>query len=341
MSKILVTGAAGFVGFHLVKSLVKGNDEIAGLDNLSNNHDYTIKLNRLGQFNISGDTLNRDLTAKAGNLTFFKADLLDKTALKELFDQIDFDLVIHLAAQTGVRHSVIDPQSYIDNNITAFNNLLECCRNHGVSKMIYASSSSVYGQNNSMPYRESYSTDAPVSIYAVTKKTNELLAVNYTWQNKMSCVGLRFFTVYGPWCRTDMAAYIFLKAITEGKEIHLFNDGDMLRDFTYVDDITESIRLVKEKILLGDFECPSHEIYNVGTRHPATLSEYLPIIEQEIGIRAIIKNKPLQLGEVKATYADVRKLEKFIGFKPGTDLKSGVKVMVDWFKNYYNGLSGD
>jgi UDP-glucuronate 4-epimerase len=340
MSKILVTGAAGFVGFQLMKSLQNGNDEITGLDNLSKNHDYIIKLNRLAQLGIRIGSEN-NASQQNGNIAFAHSDLLDKSTLAGLFDQYKFDLVIHLAAQTGVRHSVVDPQLYIDNNITAFNNLLECCRNHDVSRLIYASSSSVYGQNNIMPYRESDSTDAPVSIYAVTKKANELLAANYTWQNKMSCVGLRFFTVYGPWCRTDMAAYIFMKAITEEKEIFLFNDGDMLRDFTYVDDITQSIRLVKEKILMDDFACPSHEIYNVGNRHPATLSEYLSIIELEIGKRAIIKNKPLQLGEVKATYADVQKLEHFIDFKPGTDLKFGVKAMVAWFRDYYHSLPRD
>jgi UDP-glucuronate 4-epimerase len=338
MSKILITGAAGFIGFQLVTSLTQGKDEIIGLDNLLNNHDYTIKLKRLAQFKISEETLNADLVARSENLTFVKIDLLDKQKLEDLFEQNKFDLVIHLAAQTGVRHSVLYPQQYIDNNITAFNNLLECCRNHGVFKLIYASSSSVYGMNNKMPYHESDSTDFPVSIYAVTKKANELLAANYTWQNKMSCIGLRFFTVYGPWCRTDMAAYIFMKAITEGNEINLFNDGDMLRDFTYVDDINTSIILVKQKILSGDFLQPFHEIYNVGNRNPATLFEYLSIIEKEIGKKAIIKNKPLQLGEVKATYADVQKLEDFIGFKPGTDLKYGVKEMVDWFKIYYSSL---
>jgi UDP-glucuronate 4-epimerase len=339
MAKILLTGAAGFIGGQLLKDLIKGNDEVIGLDNLHQNHDFGIKIKRLEQLGIRSESLTQNSVSRTGNFIFVRNDLLDNTALHLLFKQHKFDLVIHLAAQTGVRNSVKYPQHYIDNNITAFNILLECCRNHDVHKLIYASSSSVYGQNNNLPYRESDCTDAPVSVYAVTKKATELLAANYSWQNEMSCVGLRFFTVYGPWCRTDMAAYIFMKAITKGEEIFLFNDGDMLRDFTYVEDIAKSISCVKQKMLTTDFERPYHEIYNVGNHKPSTLTKYLALIEQEMGAQAIIINKPLQLGEVKATYADVQKLEKFIGFKPCTDLKTGVKEMVSWFKEYYSNIT--
>lgn len=337
MPKILITGAAGFIGFNLIKNFIKGDDEIIGLDNLKENHDYFIKINRLQNLNIERSELSANFSANNGNLTFIKLDLLEKQKLEKLFFKYKFDLVIHLAAQTGVRQSVSNPQEYIDNNITAFNNLLECCRNNTVQRLIYASSSSVYGMNQKMPYCESDSTDNPVSIYAVTKKTNELLAANYAWQNKMFSVGLRFFTVYGPWCRTDMAAYIFMKAITDEKTISLFNEGDMLRDFTYVDDIVKSISLIKQKMFKDVLTCPYHEIYNVGNTNPATLSEYLSIIENEMGKIAIKNYKPIQIGEVQATYSDIKKLEQFIDFKPNTDLKQGVRNMVKWFKNYYLG----
>jgi UDP-glucuronate 4-epimerase len=335
MPKILITGAAGFIGFNLIESFIKGDDEIIGLDNMKENHDYLIKINRLKHLKIDNSELTTNSFANNGNLTFVKIDLLERQKLDDLFLQYKFDLVIHLAAQTGVRQSVSNPQEYFDNNITAFNNLLECCRNHSVSRLIYASSSSVYGMNKKMPYCESYSTDTPVSIYAVTKKTNELLAANYSLQNKMYCVGLRFFTVYGPWCRTDMAAYIFMKAITEDKAISLFNDGDMLRDFTYVDDIVKSISLIKQKMFKDVLKCPFHQIFNVGNTNPATLSEYLSIIEGEMGKLAEKNYKPIQIGEVQATYSDIKKLEKFINFKPNTDLKEGVRKMVEWFKDYY------
>lgn len=337
MPKILVTGAAGFIGSNLIKKLLQGPDEIIGLDNLQYNHDYKIKLNRLKQLNIDDSELNNNLIADYKNLTFIKLDLLEKQKLEAVFSNNKFDLVIHLAAQTGVRQSVSHPQEYIDNNITVFNNLLECCRNHDVYRLVYASSSSVYGMNKKMPYCESDSTDNPVSIYAVTKKANELLAANYSWQSKMYCVGLRFFTVYGPWCRTDMAAYIFMKAITEDKIISLFNEGDMLRDFTYVDDIVKSISLIKKKMFEDNLKGPYHEIFNVGNTNPATLSEYISMIESEMGKTAKKNYKPIQVGEVQATYSDIKKLEKFIGFKPDTDLKEGVRKMVDWFKNYYIG----
>ncbi len=334
MLKILITGAAGFIGYNLIESMIHGNDEIVGVDNLKKNHDYLIKLNRLKQLNIEHKELEINNLVKVGNFTFVKLDLLEKQKLESLFSKYKFDLVIHLAAQTGVRQSVSNPQEYFDNNITAFNNLLECCRNHSVLRLIYASSSSVYGMNKKMPYCESDSTDTPVSIYAVTKKTNELLAANYSLQNKMCCVGLRFFTVYGPWCRTDMAAYIFMKAITENKAISLFNEGDMLRDFTYVDDIVKSISLIKQKMFKDVLTFPYHEIFNVGNTNPATLSKYLSIIESELGKTAIKNYKPIQIGEVQATYSDIKKLEEFINFKPNTDLKEGVKKMVKWFINY-------
>jgi len=340
MSNILVTGAAGFIGFHLIKSLHESNDKIFGLDNLQNNHDYKIKLKRLEQLNINSDTLINDLVADNGNLNFVKIDLLDKDKLNELFYNNNFEIVIHLAAQTGVRHSALYPQQYIDNNITAFNNLLECCRDHKVKKMMYASSSSVYGMHKNTPSKETDSTDSPTSIYAITKKTCELLAYGYTLQNDMVCTGLRFFTVYGPWCRTDMAAYIFMKALVDEKQIDLFNNGDMLRDFTYVDDICKSIRLIKEKLLFDSPTPPYHEIFNIGNRTPISLFQYKAAIEKDLGKIAIFECKPIQYGEVIVSFADVIKLENFIGFKPDTDLQDGVKKMTDWFKTYYEDLKG-
>lgn len=340
MSKILVTGAAGFIGFHLLNALTGDNNfEIIGIDNLQVNQNFQIKIARLKQLNINLGDLDNGGVVLYKNLSFIKIDLLEKNMLEALFSNHKFDLVIHLAAQTGVRDSVFFPQKYIDNNITAFNNLLECCRNHKVSRLIYASSSSVYGMNTTMPYQETDAVEKPLSIYAMTKKANELQAHAYTMNNNMSTIGLRFFTVYGPWCRTDMAAYLFMKSLIKGDEISLFNYGKMLRDFTYVDDVKKSILLIIQKILSENLPIPYYEIFNVGSSNPITLAEYLSVIEDEMGIKGSYKYKPIQTGEVQSTYADVQKLGRFIDYRPCTDFRSGVKEMVSWFKNYYAGIN--
>jgi UDP-glucuronate 4-epimerase len=336
MSKILITGAAGFIGYHLTKSLMQGKDQLIGLDNFQNNHDFEIKQKRLEKLHINKKILFDGNSSQYKNLTFFKIDLLEKQKLEELFAQYNFDLVIHLAAQTGVRQSSAHSQIYIDNNITAFNILLECCREFNVKRMIYASSSSVYGMHNNSPSSENDQTNTPTSIYAVTKKTCELLASTYTLQNNMICVGLRFFTVYGPWCRTDMAGYIFMKALVEKAQLNLFNYGDMLRDYTFVGDVSKSIELICHKILSENTVPPYHEIFNIGNRNATTLGDYLSAIENEVGVKAKYQLKPIQNGEVLSSYANTKKLEDFIGFKPETRLDKGVKEMVEWFKDYYN-----
>ncbi|MFH0865918.1 MAG: NAD-dependent epimerase/dehydratase family protein [Bacteroidota bacterium] len=338
MMKILITGAAGFIGYHLTKSLMLNPDELFGIDNLQKNHDHEIKLKRLEQLHIDQKLLFDGKHSRNKNLTFFQIDLLEKQKLEDLFSQHNFDVVIHLAAQTGVRQSATHSQIYIDNNITAFNNLLECCREFNVKRMVYASSSSVYGMHKNIPSSETNSTDAPTSIYAVTKKTCELLASTYTLQNNMISIGLRFFTVYGPWCRTDMAAYIFMKALVEKAELNLFNYGDMLRDYTYVGDVCNSIVLICRKILSDKIESPYHEVYNIGNRNATTLGDYLSAIENEIGVRASYQLKPMQDGEVQSSYADTKKLEDFIGFKPDTPLSKGVKEMAAWFRDYNKSL---
>lgn len=338
MSKILITGAAGFIGFHLTQAFLQGTDELIGLDNFQNNHDFEIKQKRLEKLNIDKKSLFKDLYSQNKNLAFFKIDLLEKPELEKLFANNNFDAVIHLAAQTGVRQSASHSQIYIDNNITAFNNLLECCREFNVKRMIYASSSSVYGMHNNAPSSETDPTDNPTSIYAVTKKTCELLASTYTHQNKMISVGLRFFTVYGPWCRTDMAAYIFMKALVDKAELNLFNYGDMLRDYTYVGDVCKSIVLICQKILSDKMDPPYHEIYNIGNRNATTLGDYLSTIENEVGVKAFYQLKPMQDGEVQSSYANTKKLKDFISFKPETPLSKGVKEMVKWFKEYYKNI---
>jgi len=333
MAKILITGAAGFIGFHLTQSLQSGPHQLFGIDNMQETHDFEIKKRRLEYLDKTHLTNNRN----PGNnkLTFFKIDLLEKQKLSDLFALHSFDVVIHLAAQTGVRQSVTHPQIYIDNNITAFNNLLECCRDYHVKRVIYASSSSVYGMHNNIPSFETDATDAPTSIYAMTKKTCELLASTYTYHNSMISIGLRFFTVYGPWCRTDMAAYIFMKAMADKTQLSLYNYGDMLRDFTYVGDVCNSIVLICDKILSDEVKAPCHEIFNIGNRNATTLGDYLTTIEHEMGLKAQYQLKPMQEGEVQSSYADTKKLEDFINFKPETPLAKGVKEMVEWFKEYY------
>jgi UDP-glucuronate 4-epimerase len=335
MTKILITGAAGFIGFNLIESLMQASYELTGIDNLQNNHDYEIKLKRLEKLQINQNNLIDHKPAFSNNLSFYNIDLLNKQELKELFDQSNFDIIIHLAAQTGVRQSATHPQVYFDNNISAFNNLLECCRDSNVRRVIYASSSSVYGMHHNTASCETDTTDLPTSIYAVTKKTCELLASTYSLQNNMISIGLRFFTVYGPWCRTDMAAYLFMKAIAEKEELSLYNYGDMLRDFTFVGDVCNSIKLICQKILSDQVNIPCHEIFNIGNRNATTLGDYLSTIENEMGCKARYQLKPMQEGEVYSSYADTGKLENFIDFKPETPLSKGVKEMVEWFREYY------
>jgi len=336
MPTVLITGAAGFIGFHLSKVFLENAYTVFGMDNMQNDTEPYLKKERLACLGIDTRVLEYGKIVNKDGFYFLQCDLCDTEKLTEFFQSYHFDVVINLAAQTGVRNSVYNPEVYVKNNIIGFFNLLEVCKKFNFKKIIFASSSSVYGENSKMPYEEHFPTDNPLSVYAVTKKSNELMAQAYSSLFGLNIIGLRFFTVYGPWVRTDMASYIFMKSIFEGKPINLFNNGLSLRDFTFVDDVVKSIFLISQKMsrtLTSD--CPLFNIYNVGNSHPVNLEKFLNFIETSLNKKGNIFNKPIQEGDVTATYACVDKLYDFIGFKPDTDIEKGVKIMVDWFTKFH------
>lgn len=316
--KILVTGCAGFIGFHLSSKLAKKH-EVFGIDNLNEYYDKNLKISRL------------KLLKKLKNFHFNNIDIRNKKKLNNFYKKNDFKYIVHLAAQAGVRYSITHPDSYIDNNINGFLNILECCKSNNIKHLIYASSSSVYGGNKILPFSENHRTDNPISLYAATKKANELMANSYGSLFKIPSTGLRFFTVYGPWGRPDMALFIFTKKIINGKPIEVFNNGKMIRDFTYVDDVVESIsRLIKKP--------PVKEvsrILNVGNSKKVKLESYIKNIEINLGLKAKKIYKGMQDGDVPITHSDTSKIHELIGFKPNTDVKEGVKLFVQWYKKYY------
>jgi UDP-glucuronate 4-epimerase len=333
-NKILVTGAAGFIGFHLCKRLLERGEKVVGLDNLNDYYDVDLKLSRLKQ--LIGER----------NFNPVKLDLDDRDGIAGLFRKEKFGMVINLAAQAGVRYSLINPYSYIDSNITGFLNILEGCRHSEVKHLVFASSSSVYGANTKMPFSVHNNVDHPVSLYAATKKANELMAHTYASLYKIPCTGLRFFTVYGPWGRPDMALFLFTKAILENRPIDVFNYGKMQRDFTYIDDIVEGIVRVMEKIpgpnpdWSGDdpdaaTSYAPYKLYNIGNNNPVELMKFIETIEQCLGKKAEKKLLPIQAGDVPATYADVDDLMRDVGFKPETSIEEGIKRFVEWYKSYY------
>lgn len=321
--KILVTGCAGFIGMHVAQYLLKQGHEVVGIDNLNDYYSPQLKLDRLKQ-----------IDALPG-FRFEKVDISDATAVDQLFANNAFDRVVHLAAQAGVRYSIVNPKAYIDANITGFFNVLEACRHHGTDHLVYASSSSVYGQNTKLPYSESDQVDHPVSLYAATKKSNELMAHSYSHLYGMPCTGLRFFTVYGPWGRPDMSPYIFIKAILEKRPIQLFNFGDMSRDFTYIDDIVRGVVEVLAKPASKEKDHTLHRVLNIGNNQPVQLTEYVKTMEKIAGVPAIIELAPLQPGDVLSTYADTQLIEAVTNFKPSTPLKVGLGHFVAWFKRYH------
>lgn len=346
MKKVLVTGAAGFIGFHLSKLLVKNNYEVVGLDNINDYYDPNLKLIRLEELGI--DTSNLDYNKSLeGNIKFFKIDLQDKDAVFELFKTEKLDYVVNLAAQAGVRYSLENPQAYIDSNITGFLNILEACRKYPVEHLIYASSSSVYGLSEQIPFSVNNHTDHPMAMYAASKKANEMMAHSYSHLFKIPSTGLRFFTVYGPWGRPDMALHIFTKAIVEDKEFSVYNYGDMSRDFTYVGDIVESIkRLIplppksNNPNFQADKPIPSmssapYQLFNIGNNSPVALMDFVRAVEEALGKKGKIKLEPIQAGDVPRTYADVQSLFDYIDFKPSTDIKVGVKAFVDRYLKIY------
>lgn len=345
--KILITGTAGFIGHHLAQKLNKEGNIIYGLDSINDYYDVTIKNDRLRNqgFTVEDIEYNKPVQSSKGSF-FIKLKLEDKENLNKLFETEKFDVVINLAAQAGVRYSLTHPQAYLDSNIQGYLNILEACRHNSVKHLIYASSSSVYGLNKRNPFSVEQNVDHPMSLYAASKKSNELMAHVYSHLYGLPTTGLRFFTVYGSWGRPDMALYIFTKKILDGDPIEVYNYGDMMRDFTFVDDITESIsRLVDKapnpKPELANDDLPTnlssapYQIFNIGNNSPVQLMGFVEAIEEVTGKKAEILKKPLQPGDVPKTYANVQSLFDYIGFKPGTNIKDGVKKFVDWFVEYY------
>ncbi|MFZ2649861.1 MAG: NAD-dependent epimerase [Burkholderiaceae bacterium] len=332
--KVLVTGAAGFIGMHVSQLLLARGDAVYGVDNLNDYYDPQLKRDRLAR-----------LTPHK-RFQFAKLDVADRQAMASLFSAEHFDRVVHLAAQAGVRYSLVNPHAYIDSNIVGFTNILEACRHNRVQHLAYASSSSVYGGNTHMPFSEHHNVDHPVSLYAATKKANELMAHTYSHLFGLPTTGLRFFTVYGPWGRPDMALFLFTKAIIEGRTIDVFNHGNMVRDFTFIDDIAQGVVHVLDRVASTD---PAYDasrpdparsnvpyrVFNIGNNEPVKLMNFITAIEESLG-RAAVKNfLPLQDGDVPATFADVSELTQWTGFKPGTPIREGVGRFVTWYRDYF------
>jgi len=342
MKNILITGGAGFVGYHLaLHAELNKADRVVLFDNLNDYYDPELKYGRLAQlgFAVDGETpvMEEIKSGSRENWSFFRGSLEQADHVNALFDKFGFDTVVNLGAQAGVRYSIENPQAYLDSNMQGFLNILEACRNHPVDHLIYASSSSVYGANKKTPFSEDDSVDNPVSLYAATKKSNELMAHTYSHLYGIPCTGLRFFTVYGPWGRPDMAYFSFAQKITAGKTIQIFNNGDMMRDFTYVEDITESItRLFDRAPAKGDGGEAAARVLNIGHGSPVNLLEFVKEIETQLGMEADKEYMPMQPGDVPVTYADTSKLEALTGYKPRYNLAYGIGKFVEWFREYYN-----
>jgi len=347
--KVLVTGTAGFIGSFVAKYLLERGDEVVGLDNINNYYDINVKYGRLKRAGISLDNLDYNKlnsSAKYNNYKFIKLNLENKEAIDKLFKEEKFDRVCNLAAQAGVRYSLKNPRAYIDSNIVGFLNILEACRHNEIEHLSYASSSSVYGLNESMPFSVGDNVDHPISLYAASKKSNELMAHTYSHLFNLPTTGLRFFTVYGPWGRPDMALFLFTKAILEDRAIDVFNNGNMVRDFTYIDDIVEGIIRVIDNIAKpkeswsGADPDPAtskapYRIYNIGNNNPVKLLDFIELIEENIGKKAQKNFLPMQDGDVSKTYADVSHLIEDLDYKPNTDIKVGVANFVSWYREFF------
>jgi len=347
--KLLLTGTAGFIGFHLAKRMLERGVEVVGLDCINDYYDVNLKYARLEQTGIDRNKIEYGKfvqSTKYPNYRFIKLKLEDREAILKLFEQEQFDKVCNLAAQAGVRYSLQNPFTYIDSNINGFLNILEGCRHNGVKHLAYASSSSVYGLNEEMPFSVHHNVDHPISLYAASKKSNELMAHTYSYLYGIPTTGLRFFTVYGPWGRPDMALFLFTKAILEGKPIDVYNNGNMQRDFTYIDDIVEGIVRVIDSSPSGNpnwtgkhpdpgTSVAPYRVYNIGNSKPVKLLDFIDAIEDALGKKAIKNFLPLQPGDVPATWADVNDLEIDLGYHPNTDIRIGVKRFVEWYKEYF------
>lgn len=332
--KVLVTGAAGFIGFHLSQRLLARGDEVVGIDNLNDYYDVSLKHARLA------------ILEKSPAFSFFKLDVADRDGMAKLFREAKFDRVAHLAAQAGVRYSIENPQAYIDANLVGFGNILEGCRHNKVEHLVYASSSSVYGANEAQPFSEADNVDHPIALYAASKKANELMAHAYSSLYKLPTTGLRFFTVYGPWGRPDMALFLFTKGIIEGTPINIFNHGDMIRDFTYIDDIVEGVVRTLDTTAVPNPDWDGHKpdpatsyapyrVYNIGNNKPVKLMDFIDAIEKAVGKTATKHMMDIQPGDVPSTCADVSALEKDVGFKPNTPVEHGIQKFVQWYRDYY------
>ena len=335
MGRILVTGAAGFIGFHLSQRLLARGNEVVGLDNLNDYYDVALKKDRLAQ-----------LEEQSG-FSFHKLDLADRAGMEQLFSQQGFDVAVNLAAQAGVRYSLKNPHAYTDSNLVGFAHILEGCRHSGVKHLVFASSSSVYGANTKIPFSVHDNVDHPVSLYAATKKANELMAHSYSHLYRLPATGLRFFTVYGPWGRPDMAPFLFTKAILARKPIDVFNFGQMQRDFTFIDDIIEGVMRVVDKIPepnpAGSGDTPDagsskapYKIYNIGNNKPVELMHFIEVLENCLGVKAEKNMLPLQPGDLPVTYADISDLVRDVGFQPSTPIELGIERFVAWYRSYYN-----
>ena len=323
--KLLITGAAGFIGMHACERLLSRGHAVHGIDNLNAYYDPALKLARLER-----------LRPRPG-FTFDQIDIGDERAMASVFERERFDVVLHLAAQAGVRYSLENPMAYVHSNVAGFLNILEGCRKSRVGHLCYASSSSVYGANAELPFREEHRVDNPVSMYAATKRANELMAESYGASYGVSCTGLRFFTVYGPWGRPDMALFIFTRAILEGKPIRVFNGGDMLRDFTYVDDIVDAVTALVEKPHPGAQGSSTARLFNIGHGSPVNLMDFVHAVENALGRKAEIEFAPMQAGDVRSTYASTEKLRAEIGYVPSTPIQVGVGRFVEWYRSHYAG----
>ena len=336
--RVLVTGGAGFIGFHLCKRLIMEGETVFTLDNLNNYYDVKLKKNRI-------KTLQSIAEKDSKNFEFFKLDITESQSLKKIFNDFKPNLVVNLAAQAGVRYSIENPSTYIQSNLVGFGNILEECKKHSIEHLVYASSSSVYGGNRQLPFKENSGVDHPISIYAATKRSNELMAHTYSHLFNLPATGLRFFTVYGPWGRPDMALYKFTKSIDNGKPIEIYNNGQMKRSFTYIDDVIEGLYRVLYKTPKSDelfFEKdtnPSeswapHKIFNIGNSESTSLMKYINEIENVVGKKAIKNFLPIQPGDVPQTSADINLLESYVNYKPQTSIKVGIKQFIDWYLYY-------
>lgn len=326
MEKVLVTGAAGFIGYHLCKKLLDNGYRVIGIDSLNSYYDINLKLSR------------NELLRKEPNFIFHAINICDKEILDELFEKYRFDYVVNLAAQAGVRYSIEEPYKYADSNLIGFLNILEACRRFPVRHLLYASSSSVYGRNSKIPFSVEQSTDLPVSLYAATKKANELMAYSYAQTQNIPCTGIRFFTVYGPYGRPDMAYFSFTKNIFERKPVQLYNYGKMERDFTYIDDVTDAVAAMIEipPSVSSNGTQTCHRIVNIGNHKPVPLTYFVQVLEALTGVQAVIELYPMQPGDVVSTYADTGSLRDLIGFVPQTSIETGLSQFVDWYKTYYH-----